>query len=311
MARFKRALTYNEQIAQSAAAQGTMEGSGMRAVSGAYGYNDPRVQPGSFSARLAEQNQAQAAGGGLGQEYQTAQEKADAANAQQDKELREGFAGRFRRNVDRVETMGQAALGDTNRIYDEREGMIRAELAKAGLLAGGGSAVTGALEGNARERADALARTRDTIASRQIAVDSALAKDQLDQIERVQHIGPDMNQLIGLESQVGSGNTAGMMVPQQPQMPVAYSDGTNGFGTPLVQARLRGGRTPEEAAANRARAYATMRTRRAMAQPLPSTVGEWPSPAPMMANLPPVAMPTIKPTLKPQRRNLTASLARN
>ena len=279
------------------------------AGSGPYGGHDPYLNGANPYANGASQAGALGVGGGVGggggvfmpgggvaglaASYQGAYGDYRDEVAAQDQTLRTGFADRYKRGMAEVDKLGGAAVADTNRIYDEQAGEVKAQLAKAGLLQGGGTVVSDPLMGVARERSTSLARTLDTIAQRRIAVDAQLSGDQLDQIERVTHTPPDMNQLAGLASQAGSGNMEGMQPGNQ--MPGGYPmpPQDNGFGGPVAPPLY-----VDQKAANRAASYIKTRQRKAAARApaaVPPVGGMAPAgwPARQVAALPRPVMPTV------------------
>jgi hypothetical protein len=151
--------------------------------------------------------------------YGIAQENARNANADLEGELKTGYADRYKRNMAVVDSMSNQAVTDVNRAYDEEAANTTLQLAKAGILQGGGTAATVPLEGVNRRRTEALTRTADAIAGRRLAVDSALSQDALMQRERVTNAYPDMNQLAGLAGAMGEGNAPIPGPPQREQNP--------------------------------------------------------------------------------------------
>jgi hypothetical protein len=192
------------------------------AGSGPYGAHDPTLA----GARGMAAGYGMGGGGSftpgadvnaLAGSYGIAQENARNANADLEGELKTGYADRYKRNMAVVDSMSNQAVTDVNRAYDEEAANTTLQLAKAGILQGGGTAATVPLEGVNRRRTEALTRTADAVAGRRLAVDSALSQDALMQRERVTNAYPDMNQLAGLAGAMGEGNAPIPGPPQQQQ----------------------------------------------------------------------------------------------
>lgn len=193
------------------------------AGSGPYGAHDPTMRGArGMAAGYGMGGGAFTPGGdvnALAGSYAIGTENARNANAELEGELKTGYADRYKRNMAVVDAMSNQAVTDVNRAYDEESANTTLQLAKAGILQGGGTAATVPLEGVNRRRTEALTRTADAIAGRRLAVDSALSQDALMQRERVTNAYPDMNQLAGLAGAMGEGNAPipGPPAPQSPQ----------------------------------------------------------------------------------------------
>lgn len=209
------------------------------AGSGPYGGHDPYLRSANPYANGASQAGALGMGGyaagggqggyvpgggaaGLAAEYQSAQNRAAAANASLEEELKTGYADRLKRNMGLVGTLSDQSLLDTNKTFDERANGVRRRFG-GGTSVNQSTVLNSQLVQNDSERVAALNRARDALTMRKVGLDADLSGDALMQRERVTNAYPDYGQLARLSEGLGEANspTAPMPTQQQPTQPAA------------------------------------------------------------------------------------------
>jgi hypothetical protein len=145
-------------------------------------------------------------GGGLGAAFQSA---ADAANAANEARYGQGLDLLRKRRADAKGLFERTSGGmfrELDRTQQREIGRATSADAARGMLRSG----AGMSRERVYDRNEVVSRAEGEIAQRQALLDSQLSKDEVDFIERRTDAGPDMNQLIALERQAGSGSTAGI-----------------------------------------------------------------------------------------------------
>lgn len=144
-------------------------------------------------------------------EFQQARDQANYANNERYQFGFDELGALRNRNMERIQTLGQQQLADTNRHFDVARDSSLMDLGSRGLRS---STIAPAVEQNvARERNDALRRVHDDITRQQIGTDASLTGGLTGFVERRNDVGPDFGQLGQLAQ--GLGQSGGQFsVPQ-------------------------------------------------------------------------------------------------
>lgn len=188
----------------------------------------------------------------LAAEYQSAMDKANAANDARYQDTLAGSQARYDRNMGYLNGAGQQQSKDINQQFDQQQANTNNDLINRGLRS---STIVGNMGlQNQVERQNAQGRLQDQLRQQRISTDAALSGDTLGIMERKVDQGPDYNQLAQLAQLQGTAGPQGGGYILPPVMAGGggggYAGGGGGWMGPLTSNQGGGGSYNYAAAQN-------------------------------------------------------------
>lgn len=164
--------------------------------------NQHSQQQAAMFAQSQQQNQQNA----LSQEYQRAMDLANEKNETRYLDILSGRYGTRDRLINQINEYGQSMIGDANERYKQQAGAATQDAYARGF--GGSPSVLAAGRNQAeRSRDMQLNRINDQILQQRVGVDANQSEAMHAFMERKNEVAPDLNQLIGLQRQLGQGGS--------------------------------------------------------------------------------------------------------